>query len=813
MLLLCAVVGAKAAVVTDLKTISSDFTFIADVITENGTKALTANTLYLGDSIFTSTGNTVATNKGSSTINGVSHLNSLRIKNTQDQLAFKVSKACEVTFYTQSHASRGLQVGSSEGGTQFGTQPVNTSSWTVKITEGATVYLSSYSGDFYIAGFTVQMKTATSLSFAETSGSADIIDGTSYTLPELTKSPETLTVAYSSSNSDVATVDASTGAVTLVSVGKTTITASFAGDATYYSSSATFELTVTNSAASEIDVTYDISGIVGIAGIAPDNFTITEGATFVIPTNQTLYVEGKTLTGWSDGSNTYAIGETVTAPGSDMNLTPVFTDNTVSLADRDNALTLTFDFQKKNGAPSVAWEGRSNLAWVTQATISGKTIDVAALFSTNPGKFSNKNWDDWCQINKETIFTIPSEKNTVITIEAFNVLGEGDGKQLLTIDGNTDYAHEKVSTYTVSSSTSTIDIVFGEEGSYYRYIKVALPAPPMPVVTNKTWNLSTFDAQTFASTKRIDELEFASGVVIDGSNKSYGSEFTGSKRAKTGSAGSKTSRYLHFRVAGNSKITVYAMSGNSSNQRNIIIDANGTELLKKKLTGDVLNKVETLYLGDEQDIYLYSDEGGINIHGIKVEAIPASISKTITAAGYATYCSPYPLNFAGVEGLTAYIAAKDGTKVKFTPVDNVPAGTGVLLKGAEGDYSIPVIASSTTDVENNILTGVLANTPIEIGDYGYVLMNVSNVVGFYKTDTTKGFTVGANTAYIKSDKGLSRMFIGFDDDEVETTGISATLNENGKMINDKFIYNLNGQRVKNASKGLFIKNGKKFVVK
>ena len=185
----------------------------------------------------------------------------------------------------------------------------------------------------------------------------------------------------------------------------------------------------------------------------------------------------------------------------------------------------------------------------------------------------------------------------------------------------------------------------------------------------------------------------------------------------------------------------------------------------------------------------------------------ATVSKTISAAGYATYCSPYALDFSSVTGLTAYIAAKDGTKVKFTPVDNVPANTGVLLKGAEGNYSIPVIASSTTDVEDNILTGVLANTSIAVGDYGYVLMNVSNVVGFYKTDTTKGFTVGANTAYIKSDKGLSRMFISFDDDEMETTGI----NEVKTIKANNAIYNLKGMKVKTAQKGLYIINGKKVV--
>ena len=54
------------------------------------------------------------------------------------------------------------------------------------------------------------------------------------------------TVAWSSSNTDVATID-NNGAVTLVAVGTTTITASYAGGNGYGSSSATYELTVTSS--------------------------------------------------------------------------------------------------------------------------------------------------------------------------------------------------------------------------------------------------------------------------------------------------------------------------------------------------------------------------------------------------------------------------------------------------------------------------------------------------------------------------------------------------------------------------------------
>lgn len=154
-LLLCVCATAWAASVSDLTAISSNYTFIADNITSDGTVKLSANTLYDNGHIFTSTGNSVATNKGNSTIDGVEHLNSLRLKNTQDQLCFKVAGKCTVTFYTQSHASRGIQVGSSAGGTQYGSQTASTTEWSVEISEGATIYLSSYGGDFYFAGFKV----------------------------------------------------------------------------------------------------------------------------------------------------------------------------------------------------------------------------------------------------------------------------------------------------------------------------------------------------------------------------------------------------------------------------------------------------------------------------------------------------------------------------------------------------------------------------------------------------------------------------------------------------------------------------------
>lgn len=158
---LCALmsVGAWSATVEDLVAIKKSWVFIADEITANGTSGLTANNLYASGRIFTPTGNSVATNKGKSTIGGEEHLNSLRLKNVQDRLAFKVADTCTITFYTQSHGTRGLVVSKTDRtnttDAYYASQPGNTPVWTIHLDEAGTYYLSNHDGDFFIAGFSI----------------------------------------------------------------------------------------------------------------------------------------------------------------------------------------------------------------------------------------------------------------------------------------------------------------------------------------------------------------------------------------------------------------------------------------------------------------------------------------------------------------------------------------------------------------------------------------------------------------------------------------------------------------------------------
>lgn len=195
-----------------------------------------------------------------------------------------------------------------------------------------------------------------------------------------------------------------------------------------------------------------------------------------------------------------------------------------------------------------------------------------------------------------------------------------------------------------------------------------------------------------------------------------------------------------------------------------------------------------------------------------------SVSKTITSAGWATYCSPYALDFSGdIDNLTDvyFVTGATGSWLNLTSVKGgtVPANTGLLFKGTAGNVVIPVVASSSTSVSANKLVGVTTETP-DVAAGIYVLLNDNTYgVGFY--ETTDAFTVGANTAYLPANFAATtaRGFYSFGD----ATGIKAIDNseftiQNSQSTIDNY-YNLSGQRVAQPTKGLYIVSGKKVVVK
>ena len=217
---------------------------------------------------------------------------------------------------------------------------------------------------------------------------------------------------------------------------------------------------------------------------------------------------------------------------------------------------------------------------------------------------------------------------------------------------------------------------------------------------------------------------------------------------------------------------------------------------------------------------------------IKVYSRDAFVELSVSDAGYRTYCDESGLDFGTTIGDApiAYIVegvdAEGSTNIVMKEVEKVPANTGLVIQAEQGTYYVSKVEEVATaetaydDVESNLLVGVTEETAVAPSII--VLMNGTDGVGFYKT--AKTFTVGANTAYLPlsvlttvaenadAASGVKTMGIfGVDEDDTPTGINGITADElTGK---ESVIYNLSGQRVSKAVKGLYIVNGKKVLVK
>ena len=196
-----------------------------------------------------------------------------------------------------------------------------------------------------------------------------------------------------------------------------------------------------------------------------------------------------------------------------------------------------------------------------------------------------------------------------------------------------------------------------------------------------------------------------------------------------------------------------------------------------------------------------------------------TVSVTTDNYGYATYSNANKvLDLTTVnlpEGLEAYKASVNGTKVNLTKLDQiVPANTGILLKGAAyTEYNIATVPEGIT-VEGNDFRATDGTTVVTSSDDTFIFVMKKN-----QPELTFGKYIGtaplpANKAYLEVpasnfDGGNARLSFTFE--EGAATGIFTM--ENTSRTNDGTIYNLQGQKVQNATKGLYIINGKKVVMK
>ncbi len=218
----------------------------------------------------------------------------------------------------------------------------------------------------------------------------------------------------------------------------------------------------------------------------------------------------------------------------------------------------------------------------------------------------------------------------------------------------------------------------------------------------------------------------------------------------------------------------------------------------------------TLTFSAEEKYQLFLDEVKITKPGT-----PITSTSVTTTGGYATYCYQYPLNLDGIEGAKAYkvnTIDNKNEKVMLTQITGTIKGGVPFILKADGDdatFEIPLADESETVPDGNLLVGTLAPTFVAqtSGDYTNFAYSKSKEC-FVKLGDA-GNTVPANRAYLPvklSGNNQAKSFtLTFDNAD----GIARTQIEGG----EERVYNLAGQRLQKAQRGVNIINGRKVLVK
>lgn len=180
-----------------------------------------------------------------------------------------------------------------------------------------------------------------------------------------------------------------------------------------------------------------------------------------------------------------------------------------------------------------------------------------------------------------------------------------------------------------------------------------------------------------------------------------------------------------------------------------------------------------------------------------------ALTATLNDFGYATYCSEYPLNFSTDNGYSAWQVTGVGDEaITFEKVTgSVKGGTGLLLMGKPSDTVTLTSENSKTVLTNNKLEGTLAPTFVE--DNKYYGLSGKQFLKVNRGTVPAGKALLPVVDNVGNVRTLSLVFVD------PTTGIAETKT----MTNEDAIYNLAGQRISKAQRGVNIVGGKKVLVK
>ena len=543
-------------------------------------------------------------------------------------------------------------------------------------------------------------KEQAGLAYAETEHTANV--GEDFAEPALTN-PNSLTVTYSSSNTTLATVNATTGEVTILAAGKVTITASTTGNASYAAGSASYNITITDPSLAVATLPFYFDGkrddIEGTAGMTHEGIDSDYSAK--------PYLKFNTAGDWAivqfdsepgefsfllkqNGSNAGIFnvyesvnGEDYTSVWSGGDLGGNVESATIEPTLSSTARYVKFEYTTKGASTNYGLgeisikkadhRQEAGLAW-NPATVS---LTVGDAFTAPT--FSNP--------NSLAGITFTSDNEALATVDNAGVISLVSGKTgTATItatfaDGHATYKPaEATCVITVSPKSEKVVILAEYNGQWYA-LKAAylsgktdrLDAVPVNYVGGKLYNVAETDKEA---------IEWNS--IVEGTKVSF---LHDGKYLK-----GKTSTTLLFE-AGEDGLYQW----DNTNYTMTI----GTTVRSFLYNGEAFRNFAVSNAGKVVNDVLYSS---LPVVTAPVYATGDAYGRTVTTGEYGTICIPYgSSNYTGAEFYEISWMEMDGTTPKGIWLDQV---NGALTAGK------PYIFKATADEIAIVGDGTTAAAPV-----------------------------------------------------------------------------------------------------
>ena len=620
------------------------------------------------------------------------------------------------------------------------------------------------------------------------------------------------TVVYSSTNEEVAEVDEETGAVTIVGVGETTIKAYAEATDNFNADQASYKITVNKYVDPNAPGGKNNPYTVAQARAAID---AGEGVTEVYAKG----VVSDIVTAYSStyGNITYNISEDGTTDADQLQSYRGKSYNGENFTSEDDIQVgdevVIFGNLTKYGT-TYEFAANNQLVSLNRPDVPVKT-NVAIVNSLTP-----------------TTLTVGDEGKFVADVNVADGVGDDDYEVTFASSDDdvltvlTDGTYEAVAKGTVNITVHVEAIDEENFNNVDKVFTVTVKAPAAPAATG--------DYKLVTSTDDVEEGQY---LIVYEEIAMNGSLGTGIDKTNNYIGVAKSENFIVATDDANAaSFNITAVEGGYAiaTQDGTVIgqksNANGLE------TGDgLVNTIEITEKGDadivsagahlrynaasnQERFRYYMSSSYINQKAVYLykrvnETAPAvTFDVEISDAGYATlyYGASNIVVPTGVEAYTYTVKEGVLEESKIYQAGKViPAGTGVVLKAAAGTYTFEATTEVAEADEDNMLKGSDGGFQDKTEGYKYYILSYDaqgkNVGFYFQVEGGASVTNAAHKAYLavpEANAGEAKFFVFGGETGINTVEAGMT---------SGVVYNLQGQRVENAQKGIFIVNGKKVV--